>query len=121
MLTQREIVQYLLQRKLIEPAVLVSGGLEVTDASRRNYNCKVISSQGPSYLVKQGVRSDKVATVSQEAAVYQLLLSGTKAHDTRFSDYIAHFYEYDSKNQILILGLIRDANLNGSQVRLLNY
>ena len=49
MLTQVEVVPYLLQHNLISTASIVESDLLVADASRRNRNFKVISERGPSY------------------------------------------------------------------------
>ncbi|MFQ6114058.1 MAG: hypothetical protein ACE5NG_08195 [bacterium] len=75
MLTQLEIVPYLLRRALINPDSIVFGDLIVVDASRRNRNFKVMSERGPCYLLKQGVGQEGIATVAHEASVYKLLQS----------------------------------------------
>jgi Phosphotransferase enzyme family len=109
MLTQHQVIPYLLQHKLIDPASIVAGDLTIVDVSRRNCNFKVISTQGPCYLIKQGMSPDRVATVAHEAEMYQLLQSDAQAHKVRLSHYLPHFYGYDLQEQILILELLRDA------------
>ena len=106
-LTQREVILYLLRRKLISPESIVQGDLVVVDASRRNLNFKVISECSPSYLLKQGVDPGRIVTVAREAAVYQLLNSDTR--DDGVHRYLPHFYGYDAEEHILILELLRDA------------
>ena len=69
MLTQRTVVPYLLQRKLISEQAIVEGDLAVVDTSRRNCNFEVISKRGPCYLLKQGVEPDGIKTVRHEATV----------------------------------------------------
>jgi thiamine kinase-like enzyme len=107
MLRQSEVAAYLLQRRLIDASAIVAGDLRVEDASRRNHVFKVISQDGPCYLLKQGIGPDGAATVAHEAAVYQLLQSNDA--DGRFGRYLPCSYGYDSQEQILILELLRDA------------
>lgn len=107
MLTQHEVVSYLLERKLISTESIVGSDLLVADVSRRNRNFKVISDRGPCYLLKQGVGVDGVATVAHEALVYQHLQ--TVAESDQFSGYLPRYYEYDPKEQILILEMLRSA------------
>jgi hypothetical protein len=109
MLTQHQIILYLLQHKLIDPASIVAGDLTVVDVSRRNCNFKVISTRSPCYLIKQGISPDRVASVAHEAAMYQLLQSNTQAHKVRLLHYLPHFYGYDPQARVLILELLGDA------------
>lgn len=109
MFSQREVVQYLLVRRLLDPRAIVGGDLQVLDVSRRNQNLKIITTQGPCYLVKQATSPDTAATLSREAAVYRLLLSDRAADRAGLFDHLPRFYEYDSKASLLVLGLTRDA------------
>lgn len=107
MLTLPEVVPYLLRRKLISAASIVGGDLVVEDVSRRNCNFKVISQHGPSYVVKQGIDQEGIATVAHEAVVYQLLQAD--AEGDGLDRYLPHCYAYDPKEHVLILELVRDA------------
>jgi len=107
MLTQPEAGPYLLQRELLSAASIVEGDLVVADASRRNRNFKVTVERGPSYLLKQGVGADGIATVAHEAAVYQFLHA--RAEKNGMDRYLPRYYGYDPKERILILELLRDA------------
>jgi len=107
MLTQREVVDYLLERRLIQARSIVSGDLLVEDASRRNRNFKIVSQNGPGYLVKQGIGPDGRATVIREAQIYELL--GAAGSGRRFGRYLPRSYGYDHQRQLLILELVRDA------------
>lgn len=107
MLTQLEVAAYLLQHNLISAASIVEGDLAVADTSRRNRNFKVISERGPSYLLKQGVGTGGIATVAHEALVYEFLRS--LAGKDGLDNYLPRYYGYDTKEQILILELVRDA------------
>lgn len=111
MLTQSEVASYLLKRKLVSAESIVDGDLVVIDVSRRNRNYKVISERSPGYLLKQGVGPEGIATLTNEAAVYQLLQSN---RSTRGLDcYLPRCYEYDPEEHILILELQR----NGQDLR----
>lgn len=69
MLSQREVVPYLLSRGLLTSQSIVEGDLVVDDVSRRNHNFLVASASGR-YLLKQAVGPDRVRTISREAAFY---------------------------------------------------
>ncbi len=107
MLTEYEAVMYLLQSNFLQPETLLEGSLEVVNASRRNRNFKVMSEKGPQYLLKQGVGLQGMATVAYEAAIYHHFQSD--ARWDAFSHYFPHCYEYDSKEHILILELLNNA------------
>jgi Phosphotransferase enzyme family len=108
MLTSRQLVEYLLEQKLLDPSLIIAGELKILDVSRRNSAFKVISPQS-SYVVKQGNTQDSISTVAHEAAVYQLLLSEREGDTSSFSEYIPLFYRYDPSERVLILELLSDA------------
>jgi Ser/Thr protein kinase RdoA (MazF antagonist) len=107
MLTQAEIVPYLLNRGFINGEQVVDGDLEVLDASRRNCNFRVSSHLGPSYLVKQGVGPGGFATVAHEAAVYRYFRA--KRVDRVLNTSLPTYHGYDKKYGLLILELISNA------------
>jgi hypothetical protein len=107
MLTQKEIIPYLLRQRLLNTKQIVEGDFIVKDTSQRNCNFAVISHLGPCYLLKQGVGTKRIATVAHEAAIYQLLQNELKTHP--FSRYLPRFYEYNSTEHILILELVDTA------------
>jgi hypothetical protein len=109
MLTQDEIAPYLLERKLVSAESIVEGDLAVVDASRRNRNFKVLSERGPSYLLKQGLGPEGRATVAHEAAVYDLLLRAEDDSGGLNNGYLPRCYAYDTKEHVLVLELLRDA------------
>jgi aminoglycoside phosphotransferase (APT) family kinase protein len=102
MLPQSEVARYLLDRGLLTPAAIVDGEVRVLDASSRNLNFKVESSLGSSYLVKQGLGPDAVATVAREAGVYEYL-----SRKDGVRPYLPDFHGYDVERQVLVLELIR--------------
>lgn len=105
MLAQSEVVGYLLDRGLLSTESIVDGDLVVRDASSRNRNYKVERRHAVSYLVKQGLGPDGVATVAHEAAVYQAL-SGLGA---AVEGHLPRFYGYDQAERVLIVELVRDS------------
>jgi Phosphotransferase enzyme family len=109
MLTQDEITPYLLERKLVSAESIVEGDLAVVDASRRNRNFKVLSERGPSYLLKQGLGPEGRATVAHEAAVYDLLSRAEDDSGGLNNGYLPRCYAYDTKEHVLVLELLRDA------------
>ena len=109
MLSPRQVATYLLQRDLIHPASIVAGDFTVLDVSRRNRNFKVLTTQGPSYLLKQGIGPGGATTVAHEAAVYQLLHRDSRSQSAGLPRYLPRFYSYDDQERVLILELMRDA------------
>jgi thiamine kinase-like enzyme len=110
-LTQSEVVPYLLKRKLVRTVSIVESDLVVTDVSRRNHNYTVLSERSPSYLLKQGAGPEAKATLAHEAAVYQLLQE--EPEYSLLSRYLPRYYGYDSQEGILILELL----WNGQSLR----
>src|SRR5262249_25187888 len=107
MLAQSEVAPYLLQRQFISAKSIVQGDLMVVDVSRRNRNFKVISEQGPCYLLKQGVGAEGMATIAHEAAIYQRLQSLPASKELQ--GYLPHSYGYDPQEHLLILECLRGA------------
>jgi len=99
-------MSYLLDRAFITRESIVAGDLAITDVSRRNRNFKIVSEQGPSYLVKQGIGSEGVATVAHEAVIYRLLHSDSSRNG--MCRYLPAFHAYDEKQHLLILELLRN-------------
>ena len=104
--TAEEVVPYLLAHNLLSAEAVVDGDLTVEDVSQRNRNFKVISSHGPSYLLKQGIGPDGATTVAREAAIYGYL---TDRENAGFSRYLPRFQGYDPEERVLILELVSEA------------
>jgi Phosphotransferase enzyme family len=107
--TQRDVTAYLIRRNLIESSSVVAGDLTILDVSRRNCNFKVISTHGPSYLIKQGMSPDGASTIAHEAAVYRLFHGRSEAQWAGIPRYLPKFYIYDEQERVLVLELISDA------------
>ena len=71
MLQQSDLTRYLFEKDLLEPDSIVSGDLDIRDASRRNRNFKVLRKQSRCYFLKQGI--GPLASLEREAAVYRFL------------------------------------------------
>lgn len=106
-LAQQEIVPYLLDRRLIRAGRVVDGDLSVFDVSRRNCNFKVVCQEGPSYLLKQGIGPQGIATVAHEGAVYRYFQSTDKKRVLESCLPICH--GYDERCRVLILELLHKA------------
>lgn len=106
MLSQADVVNYLLERGLLTPQTLLDDGLVVRDASSRNRNYRVETENGPSYLLKQAVGHDSFMTIANEAAAYERLGG---AHAENLGDYLPRYYGYDAERSLLVLELVADA------------
>jgi Phosphotransferase enzyme family len=116
MLSQHDIVPYLLTRRLIASQCVVDGNVAILDNSRRNCNYRITSPDG-CYLLKQAVGSNRIETLSREAVIYQQVFSGGQKNG--IASHLPRFCAYDSEQHILILELIQDAeNLREQQQRL---
>jgi thiamine kinase-like enzyme len=116
MLSQDQVLRYLVARGLLRPATIVEGDLVVEAVPRHNSNFKIISQRGPCYLVKQGSESGGIGTVSYEATVYELLSAPSAGASRR--DLLPRYYSYDPDQRVLVLELYSDAqNLREHHVR----
>jgi hypothetical protein len=91
---------------LLSPELVVSHGVEICDASRRNRNFAVIAAEGPSYLLKQGIGPQREATIAHEASVYQCLQSREDGRE--IWPFTPTFYSYDPEEHILVLEFLRN-------------
>jgi thiamine kinase-like enzyme len=96
---------------------IVDGDLVVLDATRRNRNIKVFRSEGPCYLVKQGIDIDGRETVAHEAAIYELL--GRSSDERGIVQHLPRVFEFDAKTGTLVLELFdRASDLRAHHSRL---
>lgn len=112
MLTPLEVAPYLQAQGLLQPHTVVAGDLTIADATRRNANFQVISESSPSYLLKQGVGAERVATVAHEAALYQWFTDAPAARPLQ--SYLPRYYRYDADTQVLVLELWPGAQTLGA-------
>jgi Ser/Thr protein kinase RdoA (MazF antagonist) len=104
MLAQEQVAGYLIERGLLGPEAVVDGGLVVTDLSRRNRNYRVVTREGPCFLLKQGMTAEAAATVAHEASVYQQL----SQNDQGLGVHLPRYCGYDVPSAVLALELMRD-------------
>jgi hypothetical protein len=106
MLNERQLVDYLLDRRLLSAADVVAGDLAVQDLSRRNHNFALLRDRDPSYLVKQDRGQQGPATIGNEAAFYE------RVHGTRalaaLARYLPGYHGYDADTGALVLEFLRD-------------
>lgn len=103
--SHRELVAYLARRGDVSEEDIVTGDLQVVDASSRNRNTVVLKRNGPQFMVKMGTDRDH-ASQAREAHVYMLL---HEHGDPHLSQYIPRLHAYDPDWDVLILELIPNA------------
>lgn len=84
----------------------VVGGLVVTDVSRRNRNYRVVTTDGPSYLIKQAGDADKARTLDNEAQTYDAL---THCGSAAVRAALPHVIQYLPERAVLVVGIDPDA------------
>lgn len=104
MISQTEVIPFLLKSHRIQPASIIASDLKVMDISRRNQNFKVISKQTPSFLLKQGKHKNGTLTVSNEAKCYEWFHA--EAAGKAFRPYLPNFHTYDTESHVLLLEYI---------------
>ena len=104
MLTQSDVAGYLRGQGLLDAAAVVAGDLAIFDVSRRNASFQVVSTIAPSYLLKQGLDAEQVATVAYEAALYAWLHTAPAARRVR--PYLPALHRYSAPEQVLVLELL---------------
>ncbi|MEP6600704.1 MAG: phosphotransferase [Nitrospirota bacterium] len=107
MLTQADIVPYLLHRKLVSVESVVEGDLTVINASRRNHNFGILREHNQSYLLKQGIDPERNETIANEAGVYQFLHSDKGRNG--LNRYLPRYCGYDAAEHVLVLEFLSDA------------
>jgi hypothetical protein len=96
-----------LRHHLIDPESVVEGEIFVVDASRRNRNFRVVSEQGRSYLLKQGIGPGGAMTIAHEATILRSLGRDPRSQD--LMRYLPEWHGYDAERGVLALGLLRNA------------
>jgi aminoglycoside phosphotransferase (APT) family kinase protein len=99
-MTESDVVAYLLDAGLIDTAAVVDGDLRVLDASRRNANFRVMREAGPSYLIKIGAGRDPFVSTEREARVYRLLSEAAGV-----TMLLPRVYAFDPERELLVLEL----------------
>jgi hypothetical protein len=107
MLALEEITAYLLDRKLISTADVVSSALAVSELNRRHCLFRVERETLPNYLIKQANAPGRFAALRHEAEVYALLSEpqDNGQHAVR----LPRCFGYDGSRAMLILELFAGA------------
>jgi hypothetical protein len=106
--THRDVVPFLLRHKLLQPADVVCGQVDIIDVSRRNRNFSVVRDRGGGYVIKQGVGAEKSRLVRHEANVYRFISSHRELKTVR--QYLPRFYLYDAEHCVLVVERVLDAH-----------
>lgn len=115
MLNEREVVDFLLQQRLLTAATVVDGDVVIRDVSRRNRNFLVISGAGPSFFVKQGSALDPFGTTAREAQLYG---AAAELAPTALPRYLPDFHGYWPNGPALVLGAhVKARSLGEHQAR----
>ncbi len=102
MLSQRDVLPYLLGKGLLRSSNVVRGTAQVVNASRRNSNFKVFCEPGWGCFVKQGLGSDRIASVTHEADVLRRL-------PPQLRNWLPKMRLFDDQCCVLVTGLDRQA------------
>ena len=120
-LSEEEITHYLVSNDFIGLELLVEGDFLLRKLSGRNQNFEVITKNGSSFFLKQGIDQERNIAISREAKVYEFLKSETQK-TCIFRHSIPRYYRYDSRENILILEYIHSGkNLKEHCVRIGRY
>jgi phosphotransferase family enzyme len=112
------VIDYLLDKKLIDTKAIVDGGLTIVDVSRRNRNIKVFDGEGNiGYFLKQPNLNEPhyVMTIQKEACVYDLIQRGPVFAALR--SIIPSVIGYDQVRNILNTRLIQNGVPVGQYIR----
>ena len=105
MLSHGDVARWLLDRGLLTSADLLDDEVVIRDVSSRNRNYRIETRCGPSYLLKQAIGIETLTTITNEAAVYELLASG----DEELARSVPRYHGYDAQEGVLVLELVRGA------------
>jgi aminoglycoside phosphotransferase (APT) family kinase protein len=120
MLEKRDVVAYLLRRRLLSARAVVENALTIQETPRRNRNFIVIHGDGSGYFLKQGDRTGGVGSIAHEATMYRLLQSAAATRNA--GQVLPRSIEYDSEARVLTLEYVSGArNLRQYHERLGRY
>jgi tRNA A-37 threonylcarbamoyl transferase component Bud32 len=107
-LTSRNLVYYLLDRRLATFDSVVDGDIMVVDVSSRNRNFKVFRKHAPSYFVKQVKTWEPPALASLQCEATCYWLSQNDADFAPLQAILPRFHAYDPASHVVVVELIRD-------------
>ena len=101
------VVQYLLNKNLINVESIVDGDLRISDESGKNRVLRVVRKNGVSYLLKQIFSPRKSIQhyyISDRTQIYQLLQTDFELK-ALLGHILPHYFELDIKHNVLITEL----------------
>lgn len=101
MLNPKAASTYLLAQDLLHPKDIVQGQFQIINRSQRHQNMSVLTSDGPSYFLKQGEARTGVGTVEHEANIYTWLKTYISAPE--FVHYLPEYVSFEPSLQLLII------------------
>src|SRR5204863_7548470 len=106
---QDNVGYFLAERGLLTFDSIVDGDFIILDQSSRNRNLKIIRRRSPGYFIKQLSQQtpEFLESMEREAACYRLATRDQLFRSLRAL--IPKLHHYDSRNHILILELLPDA------------
>jgi hypothetical protein len=105
-LSSRNLVHYLLDRRLVTFDSVVDGDFMVVDAPSRNRNFKVIRKRAPSYFVKQVKTWEPAAIASLQCEATCYWLSQNDAEFALLRALLPQFHAYDPGSHVLVVELV---------------
>jgi thiamine kinase-like enzyme len=96
------VINYLLEKKLLDNESIVDGALEIFDVSRKNRNIKIANRLGSDLFLKQANPYDNnsIITIKRESLLYAILQ--TENEFTSMVDIAPKIVDYDEKNNIML-------------------
>jgi tRNA A-37 threonylcarbamoyl transferase component Bud32 len=108
----RDIIEFLLTRKLVARSALIQDGFLIEDVSRRNCNMRIEIGRNRGYFVKIGTDADRMNTLEREAATYRFLRSRAQA-----TGLLPRLRLFDRDASVLVLELLGRENLKVLSMR----
>jgi hypothetical protein len=102
----RDIVEFLLARKLVSRPALIRHGFRIEDVSRRNYNMRLEIAPDRGYFIKIGADADRSRTLEREAQTYRFLRSRAPG-----ATLLPRLRLFDREASVVVLELLGRENL----------
>jgi len=105
----RNIVRFLVQKKLLDQDAVVAGGLAVSMSRSRNRFVRVTQRGGPGFFIKQAIATEpmSIETVKREAEIYRGAFGDERLVALR--ELLPAFHDFDEGQNILVVQLVDDA------------
>lgn len=102
------LINYLIQKHLIDMKSIVEDKIIIRDVSRLNHNIQVLQENGIGYFLKQPSRTNEYSNkfVKKEAKFYSVMFSDKKFEDIQMM--LPNFIKYERKNNVLIIEFLKN-------------